>query len=198
MIWYNVNTSYNESLSAEAEASAILGLLRYRYFHGDEENSGLYLAGFKIRTHRQTAEDSDDNEPADKSKEPVKTSFETVKERIKKTLSFIADEKNRQVIRSVRNVLLKVLKHVFPRDISGSIVFGLDDPYLTGKILELFAILHAGTGDMLKVIPLWDEKKIQWNLEFSGRISIIYMLFQICRLRFNRDLVNLWRDYHDK
>lgn len=198
MIWYNVNTSYNDSLSAEAEASAILGLLRYRYFYGDEDKSGLFLAGIKIRSNRQITEDSENNESEDKSVEPGKTSFETVKERIKRIFSFFTDAKNLQVIKSVKNVILKVLKHVFPREIFGRIVFGFDDPYLTGKLLELFAILHAGTGDMLEVIPLWEEKKIQWNLEFSGRISVIYMLFQICRLRFNRDFVNLWRDYHDK
>ncbi|MDO4938528.1 MAG: hypothetical protein Q4E54_01035 [Lachnospiraceae bacterium] len=194
MIWYNGNINYKDNLDAEAEASAIFGLLKYRYIYGSEEQSGLFLFGRKIKTQEDCVDSFKDKEDSDTDT----GSAENTSDKLSKLFSFISDDENRDAIDDVKNIVFKLLRHVFPREIEGEIHFGLDDPYLTGKVLEFFALLYAMNGDRLKVYPYWDEKKLECGLKLSGRVLVMYSLFIVCRLILNKNFKKLWRKYNGK
>lgn len=199
MIRYIGKASYKDSLNADVRASALLGLLQYRYIYEDEDSSGLFLAGFRIKRHseiaRKQAEEDPDNRYGN-DPDPEEEKGTSLIEKLRKFAGFVSDEDNLKVLRSVKNVLIKLVKHIFPRKITGNITFGLNDPYLTGKVLEIFAIIYAAAGNDLEVHPMWDETIIEGKITFCGHASVIYMLFQICRLRFNRECMKVWRKYH--
>ena len=206
MIWYNGNVAYDKVPVANIKVTTLFGLLQYRYIYRDDPGSGLFFLGIKLKKNndlinaiikdRESNDDSGMTE--DNQEEPDIKHNISLRKKLKDIKTFIADRENRTAIASVFNVIIKLIRHVFPRKIQGRIVYGLDDPYLTAKILEFFALLYSFMGDALTVIPLWDELKLECDLSFTGRISIIYTIFQFCRLRLNRNCMRLWRKYHGK
>lgn len=201
---YNGKASYIDGPYADVRVSAVLGLLQYRYIYENEDKSGLFLAGIKIRHHKEVITDlksddskTDDPDNTDDNDQDVGEEKNTsLSEKITKFTEFISDEDNLKVLRSVKDVLFRLIKHIFPKKLTGNITFGLNDPYLTGKVLEIFALFYAAVGNDLEVHPVWDDIVIEGELAFSGRVSIIYMLFQICRLGFNKECMKVWRKYH--
>lgn len=193
MIWYNGYINYNEDLDSVVEATMLLGLLKFKFYSNSEDKSGLFLYGFKIKTLEQLRDsDAVDDMPSDSE------SDSSVTNKIVSFLNFITEENNRDAINSIKKVIVKLIRHVFPKKTEGEIEFGLDDPYLTGKVLEYFVFLYALTGDKLKVYPLWDEAVFRCKLSFGGRIIVIYTLFNICRLILNKNFRNLWRKYNGR
>ena len=52
----------------------------------------------------------------------------------------------------------KLIRHVLPRKIRGSITFGCEDPALTGQILGAVAIAYPLYGKGVAVYPRFEEK----------------------------------------
>ncbi len=193
MIWYNGSVNYIKGLDSVMEASMLFGLLKLKYCSNSEDKSGLYFCGFKIKKLEELhGSASDDN---------LSTTDESNSGIVDKIVSFlklITDENNRDAINSIKQTFFKLIKHVFPKRLEGEVEYGLDDPYLTGKVLEIFTFVYALTGDRLKVYPKWDEAIFRCKLDFSGRVIIIYTLFVICKLFLNKNFRELWRKYNGR
>lgn len=188
MIHYNGNLSYNDSFSAALTASAFFGALKYRIVYNNSDESGLYLFGFKIRDAREN-----------KLKDADKSSDSNIKNRFKgilrKAIDILNDDLTKKSFNAIKTNLVKLIRHIFPREISGRFVFGFEDPYYTGKLLELFALLYAGAGDSLYVEPVWEKHRFEADLKFSGRMWALYVLIIFLKLILNKDFKEFRRKY---
>ena len=188
MIHYNGNLLYNDNFSAALTASAFFGALKYRIVYNNSDESGLYLFGFKIRDAREN-----------KLKDADKSSDSNIKNRFKgilrKAIDILNDDLTKKSFNAIKTNLVKLIMHIFPRDISGRFVFGFEDPYYTGKLLELFALLYAGAGDALYVEPVWEKHRFEADLKFSGRMWALYVLIIFLKLILNKDFKEFRRKY---
>ena len=50
---------------------------------------------------------------------------------------------------------MRVLRHIFPRKLSGQVTFGVEDPYLMGQILSVAAFLYPVYGKKIDLTPDW-------------------------------------------
>ena len=189
MIHYDGNLSYNDNFSAALTASAFFGALKFRFVYNYNEESGVYLFGFKIRELKKaSAPDDEDDVSAAKKKDRVP-------DIIIKVIDILNDDLTAKSINAIKNILFKLVGHVFPKEIRGRFVFGFEDPYYTGKLLELFALLYAGMGEDLYVEPVWEKHNFEADLAFRGRMWVLYVLILFLKLILNRDFKEFRRKY---
>lgn len=82
----------------------------------------------------------------------------------------------------------KLIRHVLPRKIRGSITFGCEDPALTGKILGAVAIAYPLYGKGVAVYPRFEEKILEGQLQMKGRIVVACLLWQAWKIYRNPDV----------
>lgn len=82
----------------------------------------------------------------------------------------------------------KLICHVLPRKIRGSITFGCEDPALTGQILGAVAIAYPLYGKGVAVYPRFEEKILEGQLQMKGRIVAACLLWQAWKIYRNPDV----------
>lgn len=82
----------------------------------------------------------------------------------------------------------KLIRHVLPRKIRGSITFGCEDPALTGQILGAVAIAYPLYGKGVAVYPRFEEKILEGQLQMKGRIVVACLLWQEWKIYRNPDV----------
>ena len=63
---------------------------------------------------------------------------------------------------------MRVLRHIFPRKLSGQVTFGVEDPYLMGQILSVAAFLYPVYGKKIDLTPVMDANALDGELSFRG------------------------------
>lgn len=105
-------------------------------------------------------------------------------------ISLAIDKKIDSVDKAMERVA-KLLKHILPRKLYGSLKFGFDDPSTTGKVLGIISILYGVTGPFLKLEPDFENKVFAADLRFKGKIRIFTVLLLAALVYFNKDLRKL-------
>lgn len=82
----------------------------------------------------------------------------------------------------------KLIRHVLPRKIRGSITFGCEDPALTGQILGAVAIAYPLYGKGVAVYPRFEEKILEGQLQMKGRIVVACLLWLAWKIYRNPDV----------
>lgn len=76
----------------------------------------------------------------------------------------------------------RMLRHVRPRRIRGSICFGFDDPARTGEALGILGLFYPVLPRKLTVVPDFTEQTLEGWLKVSGRIYGGFVTYQILRV----------------
>jgi len=83
------------------------------------------------------------------------------------------------VIKSVKNLL----KHVAPRSVKGEIVFGLDDPCTTGKVLGVASIVYTYLNlKHFHIYPDFNQTIFEGKIDAKGRVYFFTILHIVIRL----------------
>ena len=88
----------------------------------------------------------------------------------------------------------KTLRHILPGKVKGYLLFGTGDPASTGQILGLISVFYAATGPVLKIVPDFEEKRLECDLELRGRLRVFTLLVILLKLYFNKELKQLMQE----
>lgn len=88
----------------------------------------------------------------------------------------------------VRDKIFKLLRHVMPKKIKGSLIFGFDDPSATGKTYGMICAIYPIIPGDLTLIPDFTRAVLECDLLIKGRIFLIYVLIQGLRIYFNKEV----------
>jgi len=227
MILYLGNVSYDDKLVADFTVKILFGAIRFELKYDEELDGGMYFFGKKKKTAQECLEmagfgSEEDAKPESEEEQDPETQGQEVQssgslfEKRRKKFSPIRDgiKKIRKVTKRlfkdvlplssdrleklVLDVIKKTAKQLLPRKIKGDFEFGFEDPYYTGKLLEIFAIIYAGMGDDLKVLPVWDKKVFRGFLDFNGHIHLVVIAWQGLRLVLNSEFRKIWRELDGK
>ncbi len=75
-----------------------------------------------------------------------------------------------------KDILFRLLKHVLPQKLEGSIAFGFDDPANTGYVTGLAAMFYSKYGEHFSLYPDFERKMFAAKCKGRGRIRPGYML----------------------
>ena len=122
--------------------------------------------------------------------------LKTAEERWQKLMEFLEKEENKNTFRLLKRQVIRFFKHVLPGKVSGTVRFGFEDPYTTGRILTYISPFYGWYGRTIQVIPVFDEQVLDGELSLKGRIRIATLLFigfQVWRDKNFRTLLKRWQ-----
>lgn len=87
-----------------------------------------------------------------------------------------------------REQLLRLMKIVLPRKVSGTFTIGMEDPAATGQILSIYGILYPLIGDSITVIPDFEKPVMDGSFRFKGKITAFTLIRIAAKIYFDKDL----------
>ncbi|MBP5529209.1 MAG: DUF2953 domain-containing protein [Lachnospiraceae bacterium] len=89
------------------------------------------------------------------------------------------------------DLMIKFMKHVWPRKWRLKIKYGDEDPYLTGKVHGYICMARGLFGREIDFTPVWDENVFEFDGYVSGRVQLIVFLGFAFKVFANRHLRKL-------
>ncbi len=111
--------------------------------------------------------------------------------KVKNLYNIKNDPEARRFYHVVKKRLVKIVRHILPRKLKGSVRFGTGDPCSTGKILGAAAMLYPIYGGHINVEPVFEEKALEFDLYLRGRIRIVTVLIPALRTYWSKDFKRL-------
>lgn len=81
--------------------------------------------------------------------------------------ALIQNEENRRTAGLVLTSAKRLLRRLLPR-LSGKLSFGVEDPYLMGKVLTALAVFYPLYGKTLVLTPVFDENRLEGEISLKG------------------------------
>ena len=88
----------------------------------------------------------------------------------------------------VKENVIHLWKQIHPRRMRGKVIFGTGDPCSTGELLGVLALFYAWYGNGVQVIPDFEQKRIEGNVSFRGRIRMITLICIAWRIIKNKEV----------
>ena len=101
----------------------------------------------------------------------------------------------------VKENVIHLWKQIHPRRMRGKVIFGTGDPCSTGELLGVLALFFAWYGNGVQIIPDFEQKRIEGNVSFRGRIRMITLICIAWRIIKNKDgrkLLHEWEKWKEE
>ena len=101
----------------------------------------------------------------------------------------------------VKENVIHLWKQIHPRHMCGKVIFGTGDPCSTGELLGVLALFYAWYGNGVQIIPDFEQKRIEGNVSFRGRIRMITLICIAWRIIKNKDgrkLLHEWEKWKEE
>ncbi len=99
-------------------------------------------------------------------------------------------DSTKKATKDVRRYLGRILKHVRPRRMNGTVHFGMEDPSTTGQVLGAVSVLLPFYREHVILAPDFEQRILEGQLYMKGRIQIGFFLLLGLQALWNRDLMN--------
>lgn len=110
---------------------------------------------------------------------------------------FIDHPRTREALSLVWKDAKKLVRHIFPTRIKGRIIFGCEDPSVTGTVLAVLGMTIPFHKNAIAVTPLFDsENVLEGEVMLRGRIYGVMLLKTAAELYFNKNIkyvIRRWR-----
>lgn len=121
----------------------------------------------------------------------IKTGAGRIKNTLRKIKSILNNDAKPDVLRVLKNVIIKLLKHIRPKKIYVNMVIGTGDPCNTGMIFGGISIVMAMWPGRYRLMPDFYNKGITGRAYAKGRIRIVVLLYYIIKLMTDSNIKKL-------
>lgn len=114
---------------------------------------------------------------------------------VRELKAWIEDEENKKMLREVWHHAKALIRHGLPRKVKGKVVFGFDDPYVTGQVLSYGAMLYPFYGRQIRIQPVFDRVIFECEGTIKGRIRVGTVCFRLLGAYRNKNfkaLIKKW------
>lgn len=125
----------------------------------------------------------------------IRSQIELLWKKKEALFEFLQEEIHILAIGKAMNTLKKMIGHMLPGKIKGSIEFGTGDPESTGKALAGLGILYAAYGKGFTVVPDFAEKRLVADVTFRGRVRFGTLLIMVLRLIRDKQIKTFYKDW---
>ena len=91
--------------------------------------------------------------------------------------------------------LKKTLRHILPQKVKGYLIYGNADPAVTGQVLGAVSVLYAAAGPVFRIVPDFEQERLECDLEFRGRLRVFTLLVILLKIYFNKELKQLIQEF---
>ncbi|MDE5818119.1 MAG: DUF2953 domain-containing protein [Lachnospiraceae bacterium] len=114
--------------------------------------------------------------------------IEKVKELIGYYSEVLKSEEGQRTFALAKRELGRLLKHIAPTKLRGSLTIGMGDPAATGQIIAIVSMFYPIYGNNVSITADFEEKCMRGSLYLKGRIRIITLIRIAWRVYFNKDV----------
>lgn len=172
---------------------------------GIEEDTDV-TRGEKVSAEKKvTSGKTDDFDETDDSEKDVvekENWFKKIKctileicDKIKNIKEYLTNETHIQAFLRLKKELVFFVRKIKPDKINGYLRFGLEDPYNTGQVLAVLSVLYPFYGEHFQVYPEFEQKIIEGDVFFKGRIHFMHLLLVLGRLYFDKNVKTAYKNY---
>lgn len=132
-----------------------------------------------------------------KSKNPKKKTEKKVtieerasqlKEKIGEYKAVAEEYQIKELIRLAKQTLLRILKHILPRHLSGWVHLGFDDPSITGNVTAIAAMFYPVYGKQFSFEPNFQTSCLEGEVRGGGKIRIGFFLWILIYLLTKKEV----------
>lgn len=128
----------------------------------------------------------------------IKLTITTICDKIKYWKDFLSDERVMAALGVVKLHLQRLLKHILPKKIKGQVVYGFEDPCTTGQVLAGISVLYPVYYKHLSISPDFSGQILNGNIDFKGRIYVVYLLKSALAIFFNKNIQFIIHTFRNK
>ncbi len=112
------------------------------------------------------------------------STLQTIKEKVQNIKNLIFEETSKNAFLHIFKEFKYILRHFFPRKVSGTLAFGLKDPALTGQILGAFCLIPFWANYHIDLKPDFQTEHpyVKGELSMKGHIRCCHTLLIAFRL----------------
>lgn len=125
----------------------------------------------------------------------IKYTFQKICDKIKLLLhykeqvtEFFGDSIHQSAFSRIKKESLLLLRFLKPKRLRADIHYGFEDPYYTGKVLAVLAMLYPVYGESLSIYPDFEKKRLEGSVSVKGKISGIYAVIIAWHLFFDKNI----------
>lgn len=118
----------------------------------------------------------------------IKLTIANIYDKIDYWKEFLSDDRTKAALILVKDHLIKLVKHIFPKKISGNVTFGFEDPYQTGQVLAGVSVIYPWYAEHLNICPDFTKKVLIGDLDLKGRVYLFYVLKSALVIFFNKNI----------
>lgn len=108
--------------------------------------------------------------------------------------AFFADSGNKRALTLLWSSTRKLLSHIWPRVLDGHLIFGFDDPAVTGYALAVLSMMPGGDGTDMTVTPVFDRKYLDCAGRLQGRVRLAVPAWIVLKIYFDKDCRKLYSE----
>lgn len=128
----------------------------------------------------------------------LRLTFRNICANIKEWRNFFALETTKAAFRFLLGKGKGLLHHILPRKMKGKLLFGFEDPAMTGQVLGVAAVFYPIYQDKFLLTPVFDRKILEGEIQLSGRIYGVYLLWTAWQVYKNQDVRKVYQKFQDK
>ena len=131
-------------------------------------------------------------------KEPLEETDRDIFAMIRRGADFINQPPVRKLISRLWGSIRRIIRHLRPSGLRIQARIGMDDPALTGKIIEFAAILYAFYNENIEIVSEFDEKVLEGRFSVRGWLVPGYLIIKILgmalRILLNKECRVFYRE----
>ncbi len=109
----------------------------------------------------------------------------SAKQKINDLKAIINDEENKELVRLIKKELKELIKEITPVKYDVNVRYGCEEPYMTGRILGVLAVIYGVTGVQFNITPEFEQKVLEGDIYMKGRVRIYRLLLIALRIYKN-------------
>ena len=103
-------------------------------------------------------------------------------------MKFLESKIHQAAFRKIVGTLKKMLLRLKPKKIDGTVEFGFEDPYWTGKVLAWASVFYPWYADSLEVLPNFEEQVLDGSLEIKGKLALHTFVFAAVKIILDKNV----------
>lgn len=149
--------------------------------------------GHSDRTSGQSHEKTAKTGPRKQGGSDSRSKIKEVCGKIKDGIGILRSDEYRPAFEVIKQHGLKIVRHIFPRKIEGSVVFGFEDPSVTGKALGVLSWIIPVIPEELRIVPDFTEEKLEADVKMRGHFFAAVLLKEGLTILLNQEVKKLIR-----
>lgn len=107
---------------------------------------------------------------------------------------FLTDEIHLSSWKRINQEMVRLLKFLRPKKLTGNLHFGFEDPSVTGKVLAVLGALYPFYGEHIRINPDFENEIFEGDVLVKGNIRGVYALIIARNLFFDKNIRTTYKE----